>query len=524
MRQRWLQKREAGSGNFPGQQSWQPQRPISMEFQTLDRAQKSEETNAAHVEESPVKSSEEFFDGVSPITLGIVCACGLLAMIIVLGMLVWIRARRKRQKLLHDLTFDDGLDPSKRIKSAPTSKSPSPKQDKRLSWTEPPPAKHLTRGMLVRSLTADRIPEFTLPPERVQPRSQSLEGEVKRENTQQFTYTSPQHGYVISNESESYCTQRTTSEEDDQASPEGGHGRLWYSVLYNPDVEELAVTLVKVKDLPGREPNNSPRDPFVKMFVLPDERNIRVSKVKRKTLNPVYNETVSFIVPRSEVAKRVLRFSVYDVDKRRVRHSLGHVLVNLKNIDLGKGDTRWADLEAAVQPVSVMGDVQVSLLYQPHNDKIKVGLHKARNVSCIGEFPTSMGAYIRIQLFYGHKCHRVKRTLAVTPAADMSFNESLSFTVQGRQFDSCNIAISLMLTFPGVSKPAVVRTPGTHSAEAASVLGDTDKEYGRVVLGPFMYAHGEELAHWQEMLGHPKAVSTKWHALSNMHGQHLSSP
>ncbi|GFS22998.1 synaptotagmin-15, partial [Elysia marginata] len=331
---------------------------------------------------------------------------------------------------------------------------------------------------------------------------------------------------------------RTTSEEDDLSSSDSPNGRLWYSLLYNPELEELAVTLIKVKDLPGRAPGNNPRDPFVKMYVLPDERTVRVSTVKRKTLNPVYNETLLFVVSRSDVTKRILRFSVYDLDKRRVRHSLGHVMVNLKDADLTTGDTRSADLETSAQPVSGMGDVQVSLLYQPHNDKIKVGLHRARNLSRLSDFPKNiMGAYIRIQLFYGHKCHRVKRTLAVVPGSDITFNESLSFTVQGRQFDSCNIAISLMLTFPGSSASAVKqasttgssRPSGTGGGGGVPTTGDnSDREYGRVVLGPFMYARGEELAHWQEMLGHPKAVSTKWHALTNSsssgHSQAVGSP
>ncbi|RUS83123.1 hypothetical protein EGW08_009112 [Elysia chlorotica] len=477
------------------------------------------------------------------ITLGVVCAVGLLVIVMAVGMLLWLRARRRRQKLLHDLTFDDGLDQSKSTKSAPTSRSkprrrrshhisslmsglnrsPSPKQDKRMSWTEPTWTKKSARGMLVRSLTTDRIPEFTLPPERVQPRSISVEGE----KGQQFTYSPPHrdfnHGTV---KSDLYTAQTTPpAEKDVSGSDASSRGRLWYSVLYDLELEQLAVTLVKVKDLPGRSPNNSPRDPFVKMFLLPDERTCRVSKVKRKTLNPVYNETVSFLVPKADVTKRVLRFSVYDVDKRRVRHSLGHVMANLKDMDLSKGDTKSADLETTVQPVSANGDLQVSLLYLNQHDKIKVGLHKARNLTHMADYPNHMAAYMRIQLMYGHKCHRMKRTLAVVAGTEITFNESLSFTVQGRQFDSCNIIISLMLTFPGLPKPAGSRPPswpGSNGA-AGSTSADGDVEYGRVILGPFMYARGEELAHWQQMLAHPKAVSTKWHAFTNGAAQ-SSSP
>ena len=46
---------------------------------------------------------------------------------------------------------------------------------------------------------------------------------------------------------------------------------------------------------------------------------------------------------------RTLRMSVYDVDKRRVRHSLGHVLVVLGDIDLTQGGVMYRDLEQLSQ-------------------------------------------------------------------------------------------------------------------------------------------------------------------------------
>lgn len=54
---------------------------------------------------------------------------------------------------------------------------------------------------------------------------------------------------------------------------------------------------------------------------------------------------VIFQVSSDNLKNRVLRFSVYDVDKRRVRHSLGHILVPLQDLDLTKGDVMYRDLE-----------------------------------------------------------------------------------------------------------------------------------------------------------------------------------
>lgn len=41
------------------------------------------------------------------------------------------------------------------------------------------------------------------------------------------------------------------SEDEEAYLPMSTHGRLWYSLVYDAAVEQLTVTLIKVKDLPG---------------------------------------------------------------------------------------------------------------------------------------------------------------------------------------------------------------------------------------------------------------------------------
>lgn len=112
-------------------------------------------------------------------------------------------------------------------------------------------------------------------------------------------------------------------------------------------------------------------------------------------------------------------------------------------------------------------------------------------------YSNTSGVYVRVQLHFGHRCHRVKRTIARQGDPDMTFNESVSFSVSSKQLDACSLVISLILT-------------SSHLYSAAEV------EHGRVVVGPFMYARGEELVHWQEMLSQPKVASTRWHCLTNV--------
>lgn len=50
-----------------------------------------------------------------------------------------------------------------------------------------------------------------------------------------------------------------------------------------------------------------------------------------------------------EVGFRTLRFSVYEMDKRKVRHALGHALVPLADVDITKDLSMWRDLETNSQ-------------------------------------------------------------------------------------------------------------------------------------------------------------------------------
>lgn len=49
-------------------------------------------------------------------------------------------------------------------------------------------------------------------------------------------------------------------------------------------------------------------DPYVKVFVLPDKKKKFDTKVHKKTLNPVFNETFSFKVSRKATLTSVKAF------------------------------------------------------------------------------------------------------------------------------------------------------------------------------------------------------------------------
>ncbi|KAG0412771.1 hypothetical protein HPB47_010090, partial [Ixodes persulcatus] len=136
-----------------------------------------------------------------------------------------------------------------------------------------------------------------------------------------------------------------SDDEESPTAPPSVHGRLWFSLTYRSDDQELDVNVIKAKYLPGRGLNNAPRDPFVRVYLLPDDDSFRQTEVKRRTLSPKFDETVTFKIEEAEVRRRTLRLSVYDIDRRKVRHCLGHVMLNLEKEPLSPEKVIWMELD-----------------------------------------------------------------------------------------------------------------------------------------------------------------------------------
>ncbi len=58
---------------------------------------------------------------------------------------------------------------------------------------------------------------------------------------------------------------------------------------------QLTVGVIQGADLPGMDMSGT-SDPYVKVYLLPDKKKKHETKVHRKTLNPVFNETFTFKV------------------------------------------------------------------------------------------------------------------------------------------------------------------------------------------------------------------------------------
>lgn len=272
--------------------------------------------------------------------------------------------------------------------------------------------------------------------------------------------------------------------------PDGCLGRLWFSVEYQQESERLLVGLIKVQQL--RVPSET-CSTLVKLHLLPDKRRFLQSKTKRKTCSPQFDEDFIFQVSSKSVTQRVLKFSVYHVNKQRKHQLLGQALFPLKNETLAGDHQRiiWRDLEAEnLEAPSEFGDLQFCLSYNDYLSRLTVVVLRAKGLQ-LQEDRGVVSVFVKVSLMNHNKFVKCKRTSAVLGSVNPVYNETFSFKADTNELDTASLSLVVLQITEG------------------------DKSYplGRVVVGPYMYTRGKELEHWNEMLRKPKELVKRWHAL-----------
>nr|XP_046244574.1 synaptotagmin-7b isoform X2 [Scatophagus argus] len=279
------------------------------------------------------------------------------------------------------------------------------------------------------------------------------------------------------------------SEEDDHEGPVREKlGRIQFSVGYSFQDSTLTVKILKGQDLPAKDFSGT-SDPFVKLYLLPDKKHKLETKVKRKNLNPHWNETFLFEgFPYEKVVQRTLYLQVLDYDRFSRNDPIGEVSIPLNKLDLANMQTFWKELKPCSDGSGSRGDLLVSLCYNPTANTITVSIIKARNLKAMDIGGTS-DPYVKVWLMHKDKRVEKKKTVVMKRCLNPVFNESFPFDVPAHVLRETTIIITVM------DKDRLSRN---------DVIG---KIYLSWKSGP------AEVKHWKDMMGHPRTAVSQWHAL-----------
>ncbi|XP_077363626.1 synaptotagmin-like protein 1 isoform X2 [Festucalex cinctus] len=123
-------------------------------------------------------------------------------------------------------------------------------------------------------------------------------------------------------------------------------GRVQFSLAYDGHKGELRVKVHRCEGIsPVADENRS--DPYVKCYLLPDvsSRSKRKTAVKKRTQNPVYEQTLKYKICQNELNGRTLNLSVWHDEPLARNVFLGEVEVALGPWDWTCTQPLWRDLQ-----------------------------------------------------------------------------------------------------------------------------------------------------------------------------------
>ncbi|KAJ0066577.1 hypothetical protein NL108_015321, partial [Boleophthalmus pectinirostris] len=165
-----------------------------------------------------------------------------------------------------------------------------------------------------------------------------------------------------------------------EAEPERSLGSLSLTVDYNFPKKALVVTVVGARGLPAVSQGSS--DPYVKLTILPEKKHRVKTRVLRRTLHPLFDETFSFYgVSYSALPDLTLHFLVLSFDRFARDDVIGEALVPLRGVDPSTGRVHLTqDITRRSTQAAGCGELLMSLCYQPVSHRLSVVVLKARNL------------------------------------------------------------------------------------------------------------------------------------------------
>ncbi|XP_011139805.1 synaptotagmin 1 isoform X2 [Harpegnathos saltator] len=286
------------------------------------------------------------------------------------------------------------------------------------------------------------------------------------------------------------------AEEPDEAESKQSEvklGKLQYKLEYDFNSNSLAVTVIQAEELPALDMGGT-SDPYVKVYLLPDKKKKFETKVHRKTLSPIFNETFTFKgVPYADAMNKTLVFAIFDFDRFSKHDQIGEVKVPLCQVDLAQTIEEWRELQSVEGEGgqdNKLGDICFSLRYVPTAGKLTVVILEAKNLKKMDVGGLS-DPYVKIALMQNGKRLKKKKTSIKKCTLNPYYNESFTFEVPFEQIQKVQLVVTVVdYDRIGTSEPI-----------------------GKVVLG--QNASGTELRHWSDMLASPRRPIAQWHTLKD---------
>ncbi|XP_076590340.1 synaptotagmin-like protein 2 isoform X4 [Chaetodon auriga] len=286
-------------------------------------------------------------------------------------------------------------------------------------------------------------------------------------------------------------------------------GNIQFSINYIQRLKEFHIFVAVCRDLAAVDPKRGRSDPYVKSYLVPDKANLgkRKTSVKKKTLNPIFNEILRYRVRMEYLRTQTLILSVWHHDTFGRNSFLGEVDVDLSKWDFDHTQMNYLALKArstpTLAPSNGRGEMRLAIRFMPqiiHSEakegsntgEVHIWVKECKNLPLIR---ATIDPYVKCFVLPDTSRKSRQKTRVLRRTADPAFNHTMVYDGI-READLAEACVEL--------------TVWDRDRLASNLLGGlrlgmgTGRSYGSVV--DWMDSTPYEAVLWERM----KATPNEW--------------
>eukprot|EP00795_Rhopilema_esculentum_P005079 gene5079-196_t len=273
-------------------------------------------------------------------------------------------------------------------------------------------------------------------------------------------------------------------------------GRIKFVLTFSGDENIATVKVIDARDIPAADPSGF-SDPYAKVAIVPAGRKEYKTKVKMKTVNPVFEQSFNFKhITYSQLTSSYVHLKVYDYDRFSGHDLLGEAKVPVIDLDLNHPveETRILQPEFKFESKGMkkgdplLGHICIALAYAPNPQLLAVFILACKDLKSTDEGGFS-DPYVKFWIVQEGKKVKKRKTTVKMRTLNPSYNESFFFEVDFEKIEET----SAMFIVCDYDK------------------GEKGEPIGEVLLGSL--GTGAQLKHWTQMRRTPGKPVARWHRL-----------
>ncbi|XP_041128098.1 synaptotagmin-like protein 5 [Polyodon spathula] len=306
-------------------------------------------------------------------------------------------------------------------------------------------------------------------------------------------------------------------------------GEILLNITYSYKTGALNVLVKECRNLAIADEKKQTH-PYVKAYLLPDKsrQSKRKTKLKANTTNPVYNETLKYVISHSQLETRTLQLSVWHYDRFGHNSFLGEVEIPFESWEFENQTEEWFALQPKADSMAdavlqYKGELRVAMRYippernltlpleqfqakksfskgkkgntqLPTGGMVEVQIKEAKNLTAVKSGGTS-DSFVKGYMLPDNSKSSKHKTPVVKKSVNPSWNHT--FTYSGLQPSDLNNVCLELTVWDKESLSSNVFLGGVR------LNVGTGLSYGNEV--DWMDSQGEEQRLWQRMLDQPEA-------------------